>query len=65
MKRKGRKHVPKVGTRPSDEMEMRDRREESLHPFAADPRRHRGGVILAVIAAVLLVIGFLAFIFAT
>jgi hypothetical protein len=67
MKRKGRSHLPKVGTRPANEQELRDRRAEALHPFAGDPRR-RGGTayqITAIIVAVVVLIGVLALIAAT
>jgi hypothetical protein len=67
MKRKGRSHLPKVGTRPANEQELRDRRAEALHPFAGDPRR-RGGTayqVTAIIVAVVVLIGVLALIAAT
>jgi hypothetical protein len=67
MKRKGRSHLPKVGTRQANEQELRDRRAEALHPFAGDPRR-RGGTayqITAIIVAVVVLIGVLALIAAT
>jgi hypothetical protein len=67
MNRKGRSHLPKVGTRPANEQELRDRRAEALHPFAGDPRR-RGGTayqITAIIVAVVVLIGVLALIAAT
>ena len=67
MKRKGRSHLPKVGTRPANEQELRDRRAEALHPFAGDPRR-RGGTayqITAIIVAVVVLIGVLALLAAT
>jgi hypothetical protein len=67
MKRKGRSHLPKVGTRLANEQELRDRRAEALHPFAGDPRR-RGGTayqITAIIIAVVVLIGVIALIAAT
>ena len=67
MKRKGRSHLPKVGTRLANEQELRDRRAEALHPFAGDPRR-RGGTayqIIAIIVAVVVLIGVIALIAAT
>ena len=67
MKRKGRSHLPKVGTRLANEQELRDRRAEALHPFAGDPRR-RGGTayqITAIIVAVIVLIGVIALIAAT
>jgi hypothetical protein len=67
MKRKGRSHLPKVGTRLANEQELRDRRAEALHPFAGDPRR-RGGTayqITAIIVAVVVLIGVIALIAAT
>ena len=62
MKRKGRSHLPKVGTRLANEQELRDRRAEALHPFAGDPRR-RGGTayqITAIIVAVVVLIAVIA-----
>jgi hypothetical protein len=68
MKRKGRSHLPKVGTRLANEQELRDRRAEALHPFAGDPRRRRGGTayqITAIIVAVVVLIGVIALIAVT
>jgi hypothetical protein len=68
MKRKGRKYLPKVGTRQADERALRDRRAEALHPFAGDPRRRGGGMayqIAAVVIAAVVLIGVLALIAAT
>ena len=67
MKRKGRRHLPKVGTRPQVEQELHDRRELALHPFAGDPTRRRGVgyAIVAGIVAVGAAIGVIALIVAT
>jgi hypothetical protein len=67
MKRKGRKHLPKVGTRPANEYELHDRRERALHPFSEDPwrRRHAGSAIAAVVVALVVLIGIVALIAAT
>jgi hypothetical protein len=67
MKRKGRSHLPKVGTRPATEHELHDRRAEALNPFAGDPRR-RGGTayqVTAIIVAAVVLIGIIALIAAT
>jgi hypothetical protein len=67
MKRKGRRHLPKVGTRPAMEQQLDDRRAEALHPFSSDPWRRRSPTsgILAVIVAVVVAIGVVAVIIAT
>jgi hypothetical protein len=67
MKRKGRRHLPKVGTRPAMEQELQDRRAQALHPFSEDPWRRRSPTsgIIAVIVAVVVAIGVVALIVAT
>jgi hypothetical protein len=67
MKRKGRRHLPKVGTRPANEQALHDKRAEALHPFSDEPWRRRGtGYGLAAIVMVLVVaIGIIALIVAT
>ena len=67
MKRKGRKHLPKVGTRQANEYQLEDRREQALHPFSEDPwrRRHAGSAIVAAVVASGVVIGVVALIVAT
>jgi len=68
MKRKGRRHLPKVGTRPAMEDELQDHRERALHPFAADPsRRHLtpGSTLIALAIAVIVAIGVIALVFTT
>ena len=67
MKRKGRKHLPKVGTRPANEHELHDRREEALHPFSADPFRPRGddSRVLAIVIGFVVVIAVIAVLVAT
>ncbi len=67
MKRKGRRHLPKVGTRPQVEQELHDRRQAALHPFAEDPFRRRGpsAAVIAAIVALVVAIGVLALIIAT
>jgi hypothetical protein len=66
MKRKGRRHLPKVGTQPSDERELQDRRTQALHPFSADPWRRRGAGygIVAVVVALVVAIGVIGLVFA-
>jgi|RhiMetdeSRZDD1v2_1073273.scaffolds.fasta_scaffold2143220_1 hypothetical protein len=58
MKRKGRKHLPKVDSPQDREWERHERIEEAMHPFSDDPDRRRGPlaaiVTIAVLALVLL-----------
>ena len=71
MRRKGRRHLPKVGTRPATEYELEDHRERARHPFAADPSRRRRSpgttlIALAIVAIVAIVaIGVIALIIVT
>jgi hypothetical protein len=67
MKRKGRSHLPKVGTRRNLDHELRARRTEALHPFSTDPWRRRGALyrVIAIVVAVVVVIGVVALIAAT
>ena len=68
MKRRGRRHLPKVGTREEMEHELHDRREVALHPFAADPlsrRRSRFGWIAAALLAIVVAVGVVAVVIAT
>jgi hypothetical protein len=68
MKRKGRRRLPKVGTRPAMDYELQDHRERALHPFAADPsRRHRtpGATLIALAIAVIVAIGVIALVVVT
>ena len=64
MKRKGRSHLPKAGTRPARERLARERRNEALHPFTSNPagRRGTGFAILAAVLAIAVVIGVIALI---
>jgi hypothetical protein len=66
MKRKGRTHLPKVGTRPANEHELHERREEALHPFSEDPwRPRRWSPVTGIVAAavgVLIFVGVIALI---
>jgi hypothetical protein len=67
MKRKGRKHLSKVGTRPAAGYELQDRRARALHPFSEDPWR-RGVAshwVIGIIVAVFVAIGVIALIAAT
>ena len=46
MKRKGRKHLPKAGTRPANQALAHEHRSRAAHPFASDPSQpsqHRLG----------------------
>jgi hypothetical protein len=68
MKRKGRKHLPKVGTRPSIDYGVQEHRERALDPFAADPSRRRltpGTVLIALAIVALIVIGVIALLVVT
>ena len=68
MKRKGRRHLPKVGTRPAIEHDVQEHRERALHPFSADPSRRRrtpGVTLIAVAIAVIVAIGVIALIVVT
>jgi hypothetical protein len=65
MKRKGRKHLPKAGTRPAREAQRKEHRARASHPFASDPSRRRGtgwAVAVAILAIVVVIgiIGLLA-----
>jgi hypothetical protein len=67
-KRKGRRHLPKVGTRPANEHQLHDRREAALHPFSEDPfdrRRSPATVIVAILVALVVLIGVIALVAAT
>jgi hypothetical protein len=67
-KRKGRRHLPKVGTRPADEHQLHDRREAALHPFSEDPfdrGRSLSTTIIAIVVALVVLIGVIAVIAAT
>jgi hypothetical protein len=68
MKRKGRRHLPKVGTRPAVDYDVQEHRERGLHPFASDPSRRRGSggaTLIALVVAVMVVIGVIALLFLT
>jgi hypothetical protein len=66
MKRKGRKHLPKVGTRQADEYETHDRQQASLHPFSKDPFRRGGGSpVLAIVLGAVVVFAVFAVLVAT
>ena len=67
MKRKGRRHLPKAGTRPANEQELHDRQAEALHPFSVDPWHRRGATsaIVAIVVALIVAIGVVALIVAT
>ena len=64
MKRKGRKHLPKAGTRPANEALAHEHRGRAAHPFASDPnsRRGSGWAIATAIVAVVVVIGIIGLI---
>ena len=58
-KRKGRQHLPKVGTPANNQHELDARRERALHPFSEDPSIRHGASsqVMAVIVAVVVAIG--------
>ena len=63
MKRKGRRHLPKVGTPADEQWERHEHLEEVLHPFSDDPSRRRSTtatvvtVVIAVLMALIVVVG--------
>lgn len=68
MKRKGRRHLPKVGTRPATQNELQDHRARALHPFSADSSRRRrspGTTVIALAIAVIVAIGVIALVLVT
>jgi len=66
-KRKGRQHLPKVGTPKDMAWDRHERIEEALHPFSDNPDRRRGplGAIVLVAAVVLVLVGIFALILFT
>ena len=57
MKRKGRRHLPKVGSPANIDHEIHEHRREALHPFSSDPDARRGpAATVAAIAIVLIVV---------
>ena len=65
--RKGRRHLPKVGTAPEEAWVERERRNEALHPFSSDLRKYRNrkvGLSGAVVALVV-VLGLVALVLFT
>ena len=68
MRRTGRQHLPRVGTRQADEHELRDRREAAMHPLSEDPFDRRSGAgyaVMAALVALVVVIGVVAVMIAT
>jgi hypothetical protein len=55
-KRKGRRHLPKVGTPADMEWERHEHIEEALHPFSDDPGRRRGRTVTIITVVVALVV---------
>jgi len=64
MKRKGRSHLPKAGTRPARQAQAHEHRARGRHPFALDPSRRQGGgwAIGAAILAIIVTVGIIALI---
>ena len=68
MKRKGRRHLPKVGSPANIDYEIHERRKAALHPFSSDPDARRGpsstfvaiGVFLIVVIAIIALIALTA-----
>jgi hypothetical protein len=62
-KRKGRRHLPKVGTPAEERWERHEHLEEALHPFSDDPGRRRSStstvvaVVIAVVVALIVIVG--------
>jgi hypothetical protein len=68
MKRKGRRHLPKVGTRPAVDYAETEHRERALHPFATDPSRRQrnpGATPIALAIVAMVAIGVIALIVVT
>ena len=67
MKRKGRQHLPKVGSPEDLAWEHREGTHHLEHPLADDPAERRGpwAAILAVVVVLLLVLGFLGWLILT
>jgi hypothetical protein len=57
MKRKGRQHLPKVGSPANVEYEIHERRQDALHPFSTDPDKKSGptATIIAIVVALIVV----------
>ena len=64
MQRKGRKHLPKAGTRPAREAVSHEHRSRASHPFASNPSRRygTGWAIATAILAIIVVIGIIGLI---
>ena len=68
MKRKGRRHLPKVGSPANREYEIQGRRKDALHPFSSNPDARRGpsstviaiGVFLIAVIAIIALIALTA-----
>ena len=64
MKRKGRQHLPKAGTRPAREAQAHEHRARGAHPFALDPSRRQGGgwAVASAVLAVIVIVAIIALI---
>jgi hypothetical protein len=65
MKRKGRTHLPKAGTRPARQAQSHEHRARAFHPFTSDPSSRAGtgwaiGVAVLSIVVVIGIIGLIA-----
>jgi hypothetical protein len=56
VKRKGRKHLPKVGSPANIDYELHERRQDALHPFSSDPDARRGPVSTVVAIGILVIV---------
>jgi len=66
-KRKGRQHLPKVGTPKDLEWRRHEHLEEAIHPFSDEPDRRRSsvGAIVAIAVLALVLVGILGLILFT
>ena len=63
-KRKGRQHLPKVGSPKEMAWELHEEREQALHPFSDRPDRRLGpaAAIIAVLIIALVIVAVVAFV---
>ena len=66
-KRKGRQHLPKVGSPEDLEWRRHEHVEEAMHPFSDDPDRRRSpvGAIVAIAVLAVVLLGILGLILIT
>jgi hypothetical protein len=56
MKRKRRRHLPKVGSPANIDYEIHERRKDALHPLSSDPNARRGPISTVVAIGVLVIV---------